>query len=292
MSEAALLEHLASGETSVCRYWAVYRTDGRTFGFTDHDTDLAFEGIVFRADTGLSAQALQQGTGLSVDNSEALGALTDTSLTEEDIEAGRFDDTRVTSWLVNWAEPAQRMVTFSGAIGEIRRGAGAFRAELRGLTEALNQPQGMIYQRPCSAVLGDRRCRVDLDRPDYRLERPVLSCDRGRRLTLENDAAFEEGWFERGRIEILSGEGVGLVGIVKTDRIFGGERIVELWQAIQAPLAKGDRVRLRAGCDKRPETCQSKFSNYINFRGFPAIPGEDWLMAYPSSHTINDGGAA
>lgn len=285
-----LLQHLATGDSSVCRCWAVYRRDGRTFGFTDHDADLAFDGILFRADTGLTAHSLQQSTGLSVDNSEALGALTDEALTEADIEAGRFDGARIVAWLVNWADPAQRAKRFEGTIGEVRRGAGAFRAELRGLSEALNAPQGLAFQKPCSAVLGDRRCGVDLTDARYRVEVEVLAVERARAFTVPATPLFEECWFERGRATFLTGAAAGLTGLVKFDRRSGNDRRIELWQSIQAEVVEGDRIRLEAGCDKRPETCRSKFSNFVNYRGFPAIPGEDWLMAYPSSRTRNDGG--
>jgi uncharacterized phage protein (TIGR02218 family) len=50
-------------------------------------------------------------------------------------------------------------------------------------------------------------------------------------------------------------------------------------------------VRIEAGCDKRPDTCRLKFANYDNFRGFPDIPGEDWLMSYPAGAAVNDGGS-
>ena len=75
------LTHMQSGVTTVCRAWAITRRDGVTFGFTDHDLPLAFDGLSFKAETGLSAMALQQSTGLSVDNSEALGALSDAAVT-------------------------------------------------------------------------------------------------------------------------------------------------------------------------------------------------------------------
>src|SRR5690606_20469724 len=131
--------------TTCCRCWALVRRDGATLGFTDHDADLGFEGITFRADTGLSAAALQQSTGLAVDNTEARGALSSEAITEADIRAGRFDGAGVTAWLVNWADPAQRVLQFRGTLGEVTRAGGAFRAELRGLAEALNQPQGRVY---------------------------------------------------------------------------------------------------------------------------------------------------
>ena len=53
----------------------------------------------------------------------------------------------------------------------------------------------------------------------------------------------------------------------------------------------GDMILLQAGCDKLSATCQTKFGNFLNFRGFPHIPGEDWLMSYPISSQNNDGGS-
>ena len=75
--DTAFRAHVAGGLTSLCRCWAITRRDGVQYGFTDHDLPLSFDGIEFRADTGLSALALQQSTGLSVDNAEAIGALSD-----------------------------------------------------------------------------------------------------------------------------------------------------------------------------------------------------------------------
>ena len=167
---AGIDEHLATGETSVCRAWAVVRPDGQVFGFTDHDTDLEFDGIVFLASSGVTAKALQQSSGLAVDNSEAMGALSHMSLTEADILAGRYDGAEVRAWLVNWANVSERRLQFRGSLGEIERSGGGFRAELRGLAEALNQPRGRVYQKPCSAVLGDDFCRFNLASPGFNTE--------------------------------------------------------------------------------------------------------------------------
>ena len=129
-----LLAHLAGGVTTLCRAWAVQRKDGTLLGFTDHDRDLRFDGIVFRAGTGMTARALVQTTGLAVDNSEAVGALSSDAVTEADLMAGRYDAAEVRCWLVNWTDVAQRLLQFRGSLGEIVRSGGAFRAELRGLT--------------------------------------------------------------------------------------------------------------------------------------------------------------
>ena len=287
----ALLDHLATGLTTVCRAWAIERTDGMAFGFTDHDRDLSFDDIVFRADTGLSAAALTQSTGLSVDNTEALGALSDAAVREDDIEAGRFDDAEVRSWLVNWVDPDQRLLQFRGTIGEIRRDGVAFHAELRGLTAALNRPSGRVYQKPCTAVLGDAQCRFDTSREAFSSFVDVANVKDGRVFTWSDFPAFEPGWFTRGRFEVVGGAAAGLTGVVKRDSFDGDERIIELWSPIRSAIVAGDPVRVTAGCDKRFSTCLAKFDNLLNFQGFPDIPGDDWTMAVPKSGGANGGGS-
>ncbi len=293
-----LQAHLESAVTTLARAWAVERRDGAVFGFTDHDRDLAFEGITFRADTGLTARALEQTTGLAVDNSAALGILSDAAVREEDIAAGRFDGAGVRAWLVNWQDVRQRVLLFAGSIGEIRRKGGSFEAELRGLAEALNQPQGRIYQKPCTAVLGDGDCRFDLATPGYRAEvaaQEVIAGETGGarlfRFAGAGLSGYGERWFERGRLTVLSGAAEGLTALIKNDRLSNTGREIELWEALRAPVAPGDVLRLDAGCDKRAGTCRIKFHNFLNFRGFPHIPGEDWLMSYPSRGGVNDGGS-
>lgn len=286
-----LLKHLATGATTVCRAWAVTRKDKRVFGFTDHDGDLQFDGVVFRANTGLSARALQQATGLSVDNTEAMGALTAAAVTEADLIAGRYDGAKVMAWLVNWASADERLLQFSGSFGEIVRSGGAFRAELRGITEGLNLPQGRSFQRTCSAVLGDQNCRFDLGLPGFATERGVEHVAEGRVFQFAGLVGFPDRWFERGRARMMSGVGSGMVGLIKNDRIGPGGREIEIWQPLDLRIAPGDVIRLEPGCDRRADTCRTKFGNFMNFRGFPHVPGDDWLISYPVSAGVNDGGS-
>lgn len=290
MSEA-FRAHVESGLTTLCRCWAVTRRDGLQLGFTDHDCGLSFDGISFKADSGLTAMALQQGTGLAVDNTEAMGALSDAAIRDEDIDAGRFDGAEVCAWLVNWADPEVRWLQFRGAFGEIRRAGGAFHAELRGLTEVLNTPQGRIYQKPCTAVLGDGDCGFDLDQPGYRTDLAAAVVTDNRNFRWDALPGFEPGWFQRGRLTVLSGAAQGLWGAIKHDRLEGDTRALDLWEPIGIDIQPGDLIRLDAGCDRRMETCRLKFANLINFQGFPDIPGEDWMVAVPRDSNANTGGS-
>ena len=292
MIPAELQAHLDGGTTTTCRAWTVVRRDGTVLGFTDHDRDLEIGGVLHRAGSGLTARALQQGTGLAVDNTEAVGALSDAAISADDLAAGRYDAAEVRVWLVNWADVSQRAELFRGTLGEVVRHGAEFRAELRGLSEALNQPVGLAYTRGCSAVLGDGRCRFDAAQPGYFAERAVEEVDGERRLfRFAAFGGFDDRWFEFGRVEVLTGAAAGLVGLVKSDRVAGAGRVMELWHGLRADLRAGDMLRFTAGCDRRAGTCRLKFDNLPNFRGFPHIPGEDWLIAYPKAGQNTGGGS-
>lgn len=266
--------------TTLARAWAVTRRDGVTLGFTDHDRVLEFDGITFAPDAGLSSRAQMGTTGLAVDNSEVQGALSSAAISEADIEAGRYDGAEVRLWQVDWRDVTTRQLRFRGSLGEIRRGEGAFHAELRGLTERLNQPRGRVFQRSCSAVLGDAACGFDLTQPGYAVD-VVAGVNDGQTFAFPGLDAQAAGWFAQGRLRVLDGAARGLEGIVKEDRLTGSLREVLLWAPLRAVVAPGDRLRLIAGCDRRAETCRVKFDNLLNFQGFPFLPGEDWLLVGP-----------
>jgi uncharacterized phage protein (TIGR02218 family) len=272
---------MTGATTTRARAWQLDRADGLTLGFTDHDRDLTFGGVVFRAGAGMTARALSQATGLAVDNTEAAGALTDAGLTEADILAGRWDGARLTIWEVDWTDTAARRVLFRGSLGEIARQGGAFRAELRGLTEALQQGQGRVFGSVCPAVLGDARCRFDLSAPGYRVEALLAAVEAEGSELVVLSPGQPEGWFAEGRVRFLDGAAEGLEAVVRQDRLEGPRRRLALWAGPGVRPAPGARVLLEAGCDKRLETCRSKFSNTLNFQGYPHLPGEDWLLAAP-----------
>lgn len=280
--------------TTRARAWALTRADGVVMGFTDHDRDLTFEDVLFRADTGMTARALVQATGLAVDNTEAAGALRDGGLSEADIAAGRYDGAALVIWEVDWADVAYRRVLFRGSLGEITRAGGAFRAELRGLTEPLNRAGGRVFGALCPAVLGDTACGFALDTPGFAAEVAVLAVGEGGAvLHLPPLEDFAPGWFAEGRVVFQGGAAGGLVGFVRRDEPGAGvegARRVELWSAPGAVPMAGDALRIEAGCDKRFETCRVKFANQVNFQGFPHVPGDDWLLAVPRADGPNEGG--
>ena len=65
---------------------------------------------------------------------------------------------------------------------------------------------------------------------------------------------------------------------------------ISLWLPAGAAIEIGDQFTATAGCDKRFDTCRTKFSNAANFRGFPFMPGNDFAISYPLKGEKNTGG--
>lgn len=275
---AALAAHLAEGVTTLCQCWRITRRDGAVLGFTDHDRDLVAEGTAFIAAAAISGSESALASGLAVTGTELSGALSDDALTEADLAAGLYDGAGVEVFLVNWAEPSQTLLLRRGSIGEVRAADGAFAAEIRSAADALNQTRGRLFTATCDADLGDGRCGVDLDDPALRASATVSAVDGALRLRLSGLDGFADGHFTRGRLVFTDGLNAGFASEVKSHRREAGAVVVRLWQRPPLAVAAGDGCILTAGCDKLFATCAARFANTRNFRGFPHIPGNDFII--------------
>jgi hypothetical protein len=202
--DLAFKAHIESGATTLATCWKLTRSDAVVLGFTDHDRTLSFDGVDHVPAHGLDGGEAPQKLGPQVDTAEVVGVLHAEAITEIDIEAGLYDGAAVETWRVNWRDVSQRVLLRRATIGEIVREDDRFRAELRSGQQVLNKTHGRLYSVFCDAVLGDARCTVAHDHPDFTL-----------------------------------------------------------------------------GCDRALATCRDRFANVPNFRGFPHIPGNDFVLRYP-----------
>jgi uncharacterized phage protein (TIGR02218 family) len=269
-----LAAHLQQEATTLCRCWSLTRRDGEVLGFTDHDRSLSFDDIEFAAVTGLEAAETASELGFAISGGEVAGAFAATGLNEADLARGLYDDARVSVWLVNWADVEQRLLLETGFVGEVRRGDAGFTAEVRGLAKAFDEARGRLYMRACSADLGDARCGVTI----VPIEGVVASSDGRIGLTAPDLGSYADGHFTGGRIVFTSGGNVGFASEIKRHAARDGEVAFQLWQAAPQPIESGDEFMLTPGCDKSFATCRAKFANGVNFRGFPHIPGNDFII--------------
>ncbi|OJU02738.1 MAG: beta tubulin [Rhizobium sp. 63-7] len=288
---AGLKAHLDGGATTVCHAWRVTRRDGTVLGFTEHDHDLVFGGTLFAAATGFAASETQQAAGLSVEASDVAGGFSSAAIREEDLIDGRYDGARVEVFLVNWAAVDEHMLLRVQEIGEVTRTAGDFRAELRSFTHRLGRDQGRLFGRRCDATLGDGRCGVNLASGAYRGTGDILSVADATHLRVGGLSGFAAGFFRYGVLTFTSGRHVGMSVDIDGHVVDGAAVDLVLWLPMARLPEVGDAFAIVAGCDKAFSTCRAKFSNTINFRGFPHIPGSDFAYSYADGETVHDGRA-
>jgi uncharacterized phage protein (TIGR02218 family) len=280
-----LQAHLDSGTTTLCHCWRVTLKSGEKLGFTDHDVDVTFDGTVFEADAGFTASSIESSLGFSVDNMEAEGALQSARLDDTRLRAGDFDHATIEVWRVNWSDVTQRVLLRKGHLGEVTYGDGAFNAEVRGLAHLLSQQQGRLFQFGCDATLGDARCGKIVNTAAYAATGLVVSVEDA--AVVLSGIGFADDWATRGTLRFIAS---GKTVAVKRQRNTGALTRVELRSALGFAVNVGDAVELVAGCDKQFETCKTKFSNATNFRGFPHMPGTDFVAGFSSSSDPNNDG--
>ena len=265
------------------------RGDGVVLGFTDHDEALTFDGTDFVPAHGLDGGEVAHKLGPQTDTSEVVGILHSAAITEDEILLGRYDGAVVETWRVNWRDVAQRHLQRRSSIGEIVREDGAFRAELRSAQQTLNQPRGRLYQALCDASVGDVRCGVNLEDAAFKAVANVVDVMDRYRLEVGGMAGFDEGWFGFGRAQWQSGKRSGVADQSVSHARTGGADVLGFAVPVGDWVVPGDALTAHAGCDRRFATCGEKFANAVNFRGFPHIPGNDFVLRYPRAGSQMDG---
>lgn len=287
--DAGLAAHLAGGVTTLCHCWRVARNDGAVLGFTDHDRDLLIDATTYKAATGFTATAIEDQLGLAVSNLDVDGALSSAAITENDLNAGRYDDAAVTIMRVNWQDVSQRVVLRSGFLGQVTRGETSFSAELRGLAAKLDQSAGRIFQRACAWELGDARCQIDLGAPEHNGSGTVASVISNFDFTASGIGSFASGVFSRGKITWTTGDNAGLEIEVKAHSQGTPSSRLSLFLPMPRAMQVGDTFSITAGCDKTLATCRDRFANVVNFGGFPHMPGNDFALSFAKQGDNNDG---
>lgn len=263
---------LARDVTTHATCWKVTRRDTHVQGFTDHDRPVTLEGTTYQASAGMGATAVTSSLGLKVDNLEIEGLLSDDAISESDILAGVYDYAQIDVYLVDYANPDAGAVHIkTGWLGEITLRGGQFTGEVRGLSAALQTTIGEVYTPSCRARFGDVRCGFTLSAVTH--NGTVTTAD-GRFEFVDTARTQADGYFDYGILSVTSGINAGQQREIKR---YQGKRFT-LAEPLAQPLEVGDSYSAVAGCDKRFDTCATRFNNAKNFRGEPHVPGTDRML--------------
>lgn len=263
----------ASELEGVATWWRIERVDGVTLGFTSHDRDLSYDGLLHRAAPGILPSAIRKTSALDGDSAEMQGPLAHDSISAADLAAGRFDGAKVSIGAIDW-ETLERVQLYAGSIGIVSEQEDGFEAELLSAKQQLEIDIIPRTSPTCRAQFCGPGCTLSAAR--FTTETEVTGVDIARNavsfgaVTAADMAFGSVRWFE--------GPQVGQVmDVVDVD----GDALL-LDTPLDPSIAPGQRAILRQGCDHTLATCHSRFGNAVNFQGEPFLPGNDLLTRYPS----------
>lgn len=260
---------------TVATWWRIARRDGVTLGFTTHDRDMWFEGVLHRASPGMIPSSIRRSGGLDEDSAEVSGALTHDTVSSADLAAGWFDGARVCIGLIDW-ETGQHETLWVGTLGAVREEGGAFCAELTSRKSELLQSPVPRTSPACRAQFCGPGCNLNpafftheglLDESDSESGEVMITCG----ASSENLVGGSLRW--------LDGP---LAGSTQRIAAINDAGAITLSPPLEIPLPAGLRATVREGCDHSLDTCATRFDNAANFRGEPFLPGNDLLARYPA----------
>lgn len=261
----------------------IQRADATVLGFTTHDLPLTVGGETYTSNAGIFPASIRQellsggGEG-SPASLEITGILDDTAIGEADVLAGLYDGAQARLFLVDWSDTTKTAIKLlKGSIAAITVQDGQYTADVRSLAARLSQSVGELILPTCPVrALGDARCAVTLG--PFQFSRTASVVTSRRAVTFAADAAAT-GYYDYGKVTFTTGANAGIAREVKAHTLSGGTAVITLQEAFPFDPQVGDTATLEAGCDRTWATCQAKFSNGNNFRGFPHLPGEDAVLA-------------
>lgn len=285
-----LKNHYAESLTTLATCWLLVRRDGTATGFTDSSNNIPFTDtfsgsprtVTYSATTGMLPSGIKAGSDLSVDNMDIDGVLNAVSISESDLSEGLYDGATVWIFQVNYKNLADGcMILKSGYLGNVTKKRVSFQAEIRGKSQALAQIVGRIYTPTCDATFGDSRCKVNL--APLAVTGAITSVTDNRTFS-DSSRTEADKYFQFGVIYWMSGDNNGRSMEIKSYLNAGGSFVIT--QKMFKNIQVGDTYAATPGCNKNLVDANgcSGFSNTINFRGFPYVPGPDKALNYPNAH--------
>lgn len=240
--------------------------------YTSADTDLTSGGNVFSKFL-LSRSRTKISVGVEVDtlDIEVIAAATDllngtawlTAVRNGALDGAKLKLEKV--FMPTWGDTSLgSIILFQGRVSDVSLGRSAAKLTVKSELDLLDtQLPRNFYQSGCLNTLFDNACGKS--KAAYAVTGTVSAATVS---MINTGLAQATDYFSLGTITFTSGQNNG---VTRSVRAFSGGAFTLALPLVTAP-AIGDQFTAYPGCDKVKATCETKFSNVINFRGFPFVP--------------------
>lgn len=258
--------------------------DGRRIAFTTNVKNVKFledPQLVYN-NTGFTPTATSKNSALAVDNSEGTLIIDSDLITESDLETGVYNNAKFFTFYFDYSLKENGFYSYadiikgdSGTIGEITRGGGEYKTEFRGLTQPLTTTVGDVYKFSCVVEFTGTKC--GLNPLTYTKISKITQVLKSSKFLIQDDLnEFTDGQFNNGIITFTTGQNKGKKYSIKSYE--SATKTLTLQLPTNFPVVELDEITLLQGCNKSKKACQD-YSNIVNFRGFPNIPGTDFIAS-------------
>ena len=237
-------------------------------GYTYAANAVLVDGLRFKCAAGLDVD--QQQITLSARATDTIGGVAFLHA----IRNGVFDGCEIQrerAFLSSWtAKPIGSVILFKGRVStvdSVGRTSAAITVNSDLTLLDLNMPRN-LYQPTCNHVLYDSGCG---------LVKNAFSASGTVGVGVTNVVIPWSGAlavYTQGTIVFSSGVNSGVSANIKS----ATSSALTLSYPLLVPPAVGDAFTVAQGCDHTMATCQSKFGNLGNFRGFPFVPPPTYAL--------------
>lgn len=259
---------------AVCQYMKITLSDNSVIAVTNHDVEFDLGGDTYKPSPNLQTIRMIQTLGQQVNSQTAFVTWFEGLLSEEDLKGGEYDDCQFEFGWIAWdISPKERMIHFSGKIGEISFDDTGASFEALDDMKQLERNYGRTYSSQDPFTFGDSQFGLSEASWTESGEIDTIYANRFR-FKATGDSNFEskaDNWFVYGKITFTSGNNSGWSGEIKIHETVGSDIIMELFIPSPYSMQVGDTFDVVAGYDGSFDQSKNKFSNGINYGGFPHI---------------------
>lgn len=288
---AAFLSMLQNSNTLVeADLYTITLANGAVLYYTSAQQSITYNAHTYLAANLDSAPGFERGStkcaiGLQSDDLEVdilfdQSTLIYNTLPSAFVEHGGFDNAVVRldkALAPDWSNPVVNGVVnlFVGYVGDIQIEPGRIKLTIHSRLKILNTSFPRNYFLP-----GDNNALFSaasgLTASAYAVSGAVTSTGGSPTLTnFSTNLTQADGWFSLGYIVWKTGANTGLTSLVKYSAQANGALVI-VYPLPSAPVV-GDTFTAYPGYDRTQATCQTKFNNLANFRGFPYVPTPETL---------------
>jgi uncharacterized phage protein (TIGR02218 family) len=250
--------------------------NGTQLAYTNSQITFTFGGVQYLGnDVLINGLKYKASIGLEVDSQQVSVAAVSTNVVGSSpflqaLRNGAFDGAEVTRYRVFWSDVVggtlvDGVILFKGrfsTVDKVGRTEAEFTVKSDLVLLDIDMPRN-LYQATCLHTLYDSGCT--LSQAAFGTNGTVGASSSASTINWSGATLN----FQQGTIAFTSGVDDGVTADVNS--AVAGTSIT-LGYPLQSVPAPGDAFTVYYGCDHTPATCESKFNNLVNFRGFPYVP--------------------